>query len=314
MGAMALRLATWNVNSLRQRLDHLARFAAEAAPDVICLQETKVADAAFPRAAVRALGYPHLLIHGQKGYNGVAILSRLAFKAQGTRVWCGRDDRRHAYVCLAGGLEIHNFYVPSGGPVPDPQSNDKFAHKLEFLAEMADWARASKLARRKAVLLGDLNVAPFETDVWNHKRLLRSVGHTPVESERIARLREAGALIDAGRHFVPEPEPLYTWWGYRYPQAFAKDYGWRLDHVLVTPKLILTLLDIDPFPRGHFGRLSGGGGAAVRAPQAPRDAVGDKKRPALRVGHIGPPAALRRLPDVPHRAARRACPADRCAP
>ncbi len=241
MGAMALRLATWNVNSLRQRLDHLARFAAEAAPDVICLQETKVADAAFPRAAVRALGYPHLLIHGQKGYNGVAILSRLAFKAQGARVWCGRDDRRHGFVRLAGGLEVHNFYVPSGGPVPDPQSNDKFAHKLAFLAEMADWARASKLAWRKAVLLGDLNVAPFETDVWNHKRLLRSVGHTPVESERIARLREAGALIDAGRHFVPEPEPLYTWWGYRYPQAFTKDYGWRLDHVLVTPKLKASL-------------------------------------------------------------------------
>jgi exodeoxyribonuclease-3 len=234
---MAIRLATWNVNSLRQRLDHLARFAAEAAPDLICLQETKVTDAEFPRAALRAMGYPHLLVHGQKGYNGVAIASRLPFAAKGTKVWCGRDDRRHAFVRLAGGLEVHNFYVPSGGPVPDPETNEKFAHKLAFLAEMADWARASKLARRKAVLLGDLNVAPLETDVWNHKRLLRSVGHTPVESERIARLRAAGKLIDVGRHFVPASEPLYTWWGYRYRQAFAKDYGWRLDHVLVTPKL-----------------------------------------------------------------------------
>ena len=129
MGAMVLRLATWNVNSLRPRLDHLARFAAEAAPDVICLQETKVTDAQFPRAAVRALGYPHLLVHGQKGTNGVAIASRLPFQAKGTRVWCGRDDRRHAYVRLAGGIEVHNFYVPSGGP--DPETNDKFAHNTK---------------------------------------------------------------------------------------------------------------------------------------------------------------------------------------
>ena len=248
MVAMGIRLATWNVNSLRQRLDHLVRFAAEAAPDVICLQEIKVTDELFPREAVHAMGYPHLLVHGQKGYNGVAIASRLPFKAEGTKVWCGRDDRRHAFVRLeglagglAGGLEVHNFYVPSGGPVPDPEANDKFAHKLAFLDEMADWARATKLARCRAVLLGDLNVAPLETDVWNHKRLLRSVGHTPGESERIARLLAAGGLIDVGRHFVPASEPLYTWWGYRYPQAFAKDYGWRLDHVLATPKLEASL-------------------------------------------------------------------------
>ncbi len=237
---MSLRIATWNVNSLRQRLDHLARFAAEAAPDVICLQETKVTDEEFPQVEVRTLGYPHLLIHGQKGYNGVAILSRVAFLDQDTKVWCGKDDRRHATVTLdrgPDGLELHNFYVPSGGPTPDPEANDKFAHKLDFLTEMADWARDTGLGERAAILVGDLNVAPLETDVWNHKRLLRSVGHTPVESERFARLIEAGGLIDVGRHFVPATEPLYTWWGYRFPQAFAKNYGWRLDHVLATPPL-----------------------------------------------------------------------------
>ncbi len=84
-------------------------------------------------------------------------------------------------------------------------------------------------------------MAPLAADVWNHKRLLRSVGHTPVESAHIARLIEAGALIDVGRHFVPAPEPLYTWWGYRYPQAFGKDYGWRLDHVLATAPLEASL-------------------------------------------------------------------------
>ncbi|HSR72770.1 MAG TPA: exodeoxyribonuclease III [Kiloniellales bacterium] len=233
---MRLRLATWNVNSLRQRLDHLARFAEQMAPDVICLQETKVADSEFPLEAVRGMGYPHVLHHGQKSYNGVAILSRLPFKARGTRGWCDRDDCRHAFVRLAGGIELHNFYVPSGGPDPDPERNDKFAHKLAFLKEMAAWAGDGGL-RRKTVILGDLNVAPLETDVWNHKRLVRSVGHTPVESEHIAALLEAGKLIDVGRHFVPPSKPLYTWWGYRFPQSFEKDYGWRLDHVLVTPGL-----------------------------------------------------------------------------
>jgi len=103
---MSLRIATWNVNSLRQRLDHLARFSAEAAPDVICLQETKVTDEEFPQDAVREMGYPHLLIHGQKGYNGVAILSRLAFRSQDTNVWCGKDDRRHATVTLESGSGV----------------------------------------------------------------------------------------------------------------------------------------------------------------------------------------------------------------
>ncbi len=241
---MTIRRATWNVNSLRQRLDHLARFAAELAPDVICLQETKVTDQEFPRQAVREIGYPHLLIHGQKGYNGVAILSRLAFQSQDTKVWCGKDDRRHATVTFeygSGVLELHNFYVPSGGPTPDPETNDKFAHKLRFLREMAEWATRTRLGARAAVLVGDLNVAPLEADVWNHTRLLRSVGHTPVESARIAALIEAGGLIDVGRHFVPPSEPLYTWWGYRYPQAFAKDYGWRLDHVLATAPLEASL-------------------------------------------------------------------------
>jgi exodeoxyribonuclease-3 len=233
---MTLRLATWNVNSLRQRLDHLARFATAKAPDVICLQETKVQDAEFPETAIKAIGYEHILIHGQKSYNGVAILSRRPFDRRETMVWCGKDDRRHACVAI-GDLEIHNFYVPSGGSVPDPSENDKFAHKLAFLREMADWARTSGLKARKAILVGDMNVAPLESDVWNHKRLLRSVGHSPVESAHMAELLGAADLCDVPRHFTPAPAPLYTWWGYRFRQSFERDYGWRLDHVLASPPL-----------------------------------------------------------------------------
>ena len=133
---MSLRVATWNVNSLRRRLDHLARFCAAERPDVVCLQETKVRDEEFPHDAIAALDYPHVLRHGQKGTNGVAILSRRPFEAVETLDWCGRADRRHACVRLDGGLEIHNFYVPAGGDRPDPAVNEKFSHKLRFLDEM----------------------------------------------------------------------------------------------------------------------------------------------------------------------------------
>lgn len=233
---MPLKIATWNVNSVRQRLTHLERFCGLYAPDVVCLQEIKVPSVDFPAAAVAAFGYPYVEVHGQKGYNGVAILSRQPLQAPSKQIWCDRDDCRHLAVTV-GGVELHNFYVPAGGDIPDPELNGKFAHKLQFLTEMADWAKKDGLAARKAVVVGDLNVAPLEHDVWNHKRLQRSVGHTPREAGQMAQFRAAGQLIDVARHFVPEPEPLYTWWGYRFPQSYAKDYGWRLDHVLATPPL-----------------------------------------------------------------------------
>ena len=140
---------------------------------------------------------------------------------------------------------MHNFYVPAGGDVPDPETNDKFAHKLRFLKEMASWCRRERVKERPIVLVGDLNVAPLDCDVWNHKRLVRSVGHTPVESAHMARLLKAGGFLDAARHFAQPPAPLYTWWGYRFPQAFAKDYGWRLDHVWVTPSLVSSLARVE---------------------------------------------------------------------
>ncbi len=242
-----MRIATWNVNSIRQRAEHIARFVEARQPDVICLQETKVADELFPTEALTGLGFTHLEIHGQKSYNGVAIASRVAFEKVERKVFCNKDDRRHLAVFLPGGLELHNFYVPSGGPDPDREKNPKFAHKLDFLEEMAVWAESDALAKRKALLVGDLNVAPLEQDVWNHKRLLRSVGHTPMESAAMARLWEAGTLEDIPRRFTPVPEPLYSWWGYRYPQSYQKDYGWRLDHALATPPLSPSIKALETF-------------------------------------------------------------------
>ena len=229
----ALTIATWNVNSLRQRLEGLARLAEEKQPDVICLQETKVTDDLFPAEDLKALGFEHQVVRGQKSYNGVAVLSKQPVKAvRERRHWWGKDDCRHIGVELQNGVELHCFYAPSGGPKPDPVENDKFAHKLGFYDEMAEWADKEQDRKRPTILMGDLNIAPLEHDVWNHKRLLRSVGHTPVESERFAKLLERGGLIDVGRHFVPPEEPLYTWWGYRFAASFEKNYGWRLDHIL----------------------------------------------------------------------------------
>lgn len=234
---MSLRVATWNVNSIRLRLDNVARLVNRWSPDVLCLQETKVRDEAFPLEPLAALGYRHALIHGMKGYNGVAILSRLPFEGQETMGWCERADCRHAIVRLPGGIELHNFYVPAGGDIPDPEENPKFEHKLRFLDEMTAWFPANRTPRDKLLLLGDLNVAPLETDVWSHKQLLNVVSHTPVETTRMADLQTTLGWVDAVRHFIPPEKRLYSWWSYRARDWAASDRGRRLDHVWVTPAL-----------------------------------------------------------------------------
>jgi exodeoxyribonuclease-3 len=238
---MSLRLVTWNVNSVRLRLDSLARIIAEQQPDVVCLQETKVVDEAFPLEPLAALGYRHTLLHGMKSYNGVAILSRLPLNKSETRGWCGRNDCRHAIAALPGGIELHNFYIPAGGDIPDPAVNDKFAHKLQFVEEMTGWFKTNGSKERKAILVGDLNIAPLETDVWSHKQLLDVVSHTPGEVARLAALQASLDWVDAVRHFVPPAERLYSWWSYRARDWAASNRGRRLDHIWVTPALASAL-------------------------------------------------------------------------
>ena len=205
---------------------------------MLCLQETKCPDANFPLGAFRAAGYPHIEIHGQKGYHGVAIASRLPLTAVDKRRFCGKDDARHIAATVAYGerpITIHNLYIPAGGDEPDPAINPKFAHKLSFLEELQ--ACMAALATPRSVLVGDLNIAPLETDVWSHKQLLKVVSHTPVETEGLERVRAAGGWVDLMRHFVPPEQKLFTWWSYRSPDWTVNDRGRRLDHIWVTPDL-----------------------------------------------------------------------------
>ena len=239
-----VKIATWNINSVRLRIDHVTRFLAEHQPDVLCLQETKTIDDTFPRAAFEAAGYGHMALSGQKNHHGVATVSRIPLSGIEKQDWCGKTDCRHVRVRAGNDVVIDNFYVPAGGDEPDPEVNEKFAHKLAFLEEMRDWSKGHAQPGQKAVLVGDLNVAPLECDVWNHKQLLKIVSHTPAETSRMDAIMAAGQWVDALRTLVPPPAPLFTWWSYRSADWTVNDRGRRLDHVWVSPALAPTVRDL----------------------------------------------------------------------
>jgi exodeoxyribonuclease-3 len=233
-----IRIATWNINSVRLRLDLVSRFLAQAEPDILCLQEIKCREELFPREAFHALGYPHIAICGQAGYHGVATISKLPLAPLQRESFCGTADARHlgCAVSLAGGgvLAIHNIYVPAGGDIPDPALNPKFKQKLAYLEALAGW-RANHGGQ--AILLGDFNVAPLETDVWSHKQLLKVVSHTPVEVAALTKVLERGEWADLVRRCIPPAQKLYTWWSYRARDWEASDRGRRLDHIWASASL-----------------------------------------------------------------------------
>ena len=225
---MALTIATWNINSVRLRAELVAGFLKAQAPDILCLQETKSPVDKIPFEVFAALGYGHAVARGQKGYNGVAILSRVTLEDAGHIDWCDKGDARHVAARLPGGVVLHNFYVPAGGDEPDPETNPKFAHKLGFLDEMCAWGAGQD---GPAILVGDLNIAPLEADVWSHTQLLKVVSHTPIEVEALDRVRAAGGWTDVTRAHLPAPERLYSWWSYRARDWAEADRGRRLDHI-----------------------------------------------------------------------------------
>ncbi len=232
---MTFTIATWNINSVRLREALVCRLLQEEAPDVLCLQEIKTPVEKFPLDQFRALGYSHMIARGQKGYNGVAILSKLPIRDAGGEDFAQLGHARHVAGQLENGVTIHNFYVPAGGDIPDREQNVKFGQKLDFLTHMRDWAHGER--PQKAILVGDLNIAPREDDVWNHKALLKIVSHTPIEVEHLAATQEAGNWVDVTRKDLPEGR-LYSWWSYRAADWDAADKGRRLDHIWATPDIV----------------------------------------------------------------------------
>ena len=236
---MSLTVATWNINSVRLRIGLVTKLLERWQPDVLCLQETKCPQGQFPSGPIREMGYEHIAEFGQKGYHGVAIVSRRPFIAESKKPFCGKEDCRHISVTIAGAkpVTIHNLYVPAGGDEPDPKINDKFAHKLQFIDELEDWfGNGCVPAGHEGIVVGDLNIAPLEHDVWSHKDLLKVVSHTPIETEGLLRIQKKGKWVDLLRQHVPADQKLYTWWSYRARDWAASDRGRRLDHMWVSPQ------------------------------------------------------------------------------
>lgn len=232
-----MRIASWNINSVRARLDIVDRFLKEYQPDILCLQEIKVMTELFPRDFFTERGYDHMAIHGQKNHHGVATVSRVPLASEDITNWCDKGDARHVRIGVdvaSDRIYLDNFYVPAGGDVPDREVNDKFGHKLDFMDEMIEWS--SKL-NESTILVGDLNVAPLPSDVWSHKSLLKVVSHTPVETDKMQDMLAAHDWLDVMRHVTPAPERLFSWWSYRARDWRASDRGRRLDHVWASPQL-----------------------------------------------------------------------------
>jgi len=235
-----IKVATWNINSVRLRIDQVIAFLNEQQPDVLGLQEIKCVEEVFPYAPFREAGYEFIEVKGQKGYHGAATVSKLPLERMDTD-FCPLGHARHVSTKVTAGetdLEFHNFYIPAGGDVADPKVNDKFAHKLEFLENMRVYFEGrAKEGDARQVLVGDFNIAPHEHDVWGHKQLLKVVSHTPLEVGILETLRKTHDFTDTSRLFAEETEKLYSWWSYRARDVMKSNRGRRLDHIWVSPAL-----------------------------------------------------------------------------
>ena len=251
---MTFSIATWNINSVRLRMPIVEQFLVRHQPDILCLQEIKCQEPEFPLRPLKDLGYEHIIIHGQKGYHGVAIASKIPLTEDHRQNYCGVGDARHISAIFERGsrrIRIHNFYVPAGGDEPDRAINPKFGHKLDFLEEMKA-LKADAMPGVSSILVGDLNIAPLEHDVWSHKQLLKIVSHTPVETDGMKEVIARGGWLDLMRQYTPEPEKIYTWWSYRAKDWEAANKGRRLDHIWSSPDLgpFLDRIDVLKEARG----------------------------------------------------------------
>ncbi|BCK88863.1 exodeoxyribonuclease III [Sideroxyarcus emersonii] len=236
-----MRLATWNVNSLKVRLPHLQEWLAANPVDVVCLQETKTEDKNFPHAELQAAGY-HSLFSGQKTYNGVAILSR----QPASDVQCGmpgfEDEQKRVIAATVDGVRVVCVYIPNGQEV----GSDKYQYKLKWLAALNAWLKDELKKYPRLALLGDYNIAPDDRDVYDPVAWQGQVLCSEPERASFQSLLHLG-LRDAFRLFE-QPEKSYSWWDYRM-MAFRRNMGLRIDHILVSDALQCSACTIDKAPR-----------------------------------------------------------------
>ena len=225
---MGLNIATWNINSVRLRADLVCKVLKNHEVDLLCLQECKSPVEKIPLDIFSEIGFSHMVARGQKGYNGVAIISKFPLKEKSALDFAGLGHARHICAELKNKLLIHNFYVPAGGDEPDRRKNLKFDQKLNYLNEMKEYFRYN--APKKSILVGDLNIAPLPEDVWDHKKMAKVVSHTQVEIDHLEAVKKAGNWVDITRKDLPN-QKLYSWWSYRAKDWNAADRGRRLDHI-----------------------------------------------------------------------------------
>ena len=240
-----MQIATWNVNSVKARMDTVLGWLKEASPDIACLQEIKCEDQNFPRLEFEALGY-NLALHGQKSYNGVAILSKRPFDEVTMRLPGDESDQQSRYVeAVIGGVRVASIYLPNG----NPPSTDKYAYKLAFMDRLRDHARDLLAFEEPFLLCGDYNVIPAPIDAKNPEVWVNDALFLPETRRRFRELIHLG-LTEALRVLHPEPG-LYTFWDYQ-AGAWQKDNGIRIDHILLSPQASdrLTGARIDKHVRG----------------------------------------------------------------
>jgi exodeoxyribonuclease-3 len=238
-----MRLATWNVNSLKVRLPQLLDWLPLAQPDVVCLQELKLEDAKFPRDEIAAAGY-RAAFSGQKTYNGVAILSRADARDTITGIPGFADEQKRVLTATIDRVRVVCLYAPNGQAV----GSDKYEYKLRWYAALREWLADEMLAHPDLAVLGDLNVAPEDRDVHDPKAWEGQVHVSEPEREAFRTLMALG-LKDSFRLFE-QPEKSFSWWDYRM-MAFRRNAGLRIDHILLSPALAArcTACTIDKAPR-----------------------------------------------------------------
>lgn len=237
---MSLRIATWNVNSLRARLDHVVRWSQEHPEvDAVCLQETKVEDGKFPHEALADAGWAHRAIHGQKTYNGVAILSRRPIEDVVTGFTEGEPDEQARLIRgTVAGVRLHGCYVPNGNKVGSP----KFRYKLAWLRRLREELDAWADPAQPVLVCGDFNIAPADADVWDPFEAENEILFHPLEHQNLQKVTEWG-LVDTLRRVHPRGQH-FSWWDYR-GGAFRRNMGFRIDHVYVTEVLAERLTDVE---------------------------------------------------------------------